>query len=910
MRKSIDTQKVRIISMGLTAIMVLFHFSFAQPPAYAVDGTTGAPLGGIGAGAVKFCSHNGTFAGTWRTPCALDDFSALANTQFQLFSQSGSATPVTNTKLSAVITTGRADDDAVYPMQTANFGVINGISVKLTAFTPWDFAHINLMCYPFAFFQMTVTNTTSAAMSVAVALQASLTNSTTFVSGKGIKNDDGVFKRAVYVASDDPSAVISAGSDNGFLTSGQCNNTVAGTAANRVAAKVNLAAGQSTLIKFVYAWYNNVTGDEGIKDGMFYYLNHFTDAGAVADTGLTHFDQLRDNAVSFVTRVRASNFPAWLKNQALVTLCNLTNNSMYRKDGRYAHTEGQWSTNGTNDQMFHSRYIYENLVPYMNWQELRYWSRTQKTNPAGQIHHDIDSCQDDENSSQSRNMAYMCPWDAQQHHDYRAIDLWVDLNAVYIMSVYEAFIATADTAQLSFIWPYVNKAGQRMIGQLTTYNRGEEGYSYLYSSGTQNTYDADGSSDMSAYNNSISIPTFKILSTLAAIKGDATTQAQYGKYYDSMRIEFPKYYFNALHFPQQRTENVVTGSWLSFFLKFGEMVDSSSLIYAFTQLNSQYNPVSSGLGYPAGTYSQWSEYLIAHYGGACLQTGRYAEWQGLQYDWYQRIFGNRNLVYNTELGITKQVTTPTYLATSLKGYDQYISAPVAWRNYYTMAGYYRNKYSRELWIEPIIPSTFTEMNHVMTSAVVFSPEGPATISFKESGTGYKIQDIAFYPDSPIAVSYLYVKDKGLSVNYVKINGATVDTSKITKIGTGFAKELKISFNDTVRTGLTITVSDDPAFSSNFSPVRYNQLPVKLTGRPLFSATPNSFTVTTPSSRSYAISVTGLTGKTVKRFQGFGSQTLRFGTSAQCVGTPLAPGVYVAAVRIDNAIFNKRFALFH
>ena len=876
----------------------------------AIDGTTGAPLGGIGTGAIKFCSYTGAFAGTWRTPCALDDFSALPNTQFQFYSQSAGATPVTSAKLSAVITNGRADDDAVYPLQQANFGTINGVSIKLSAFMPWDLSHVNRMCYPYAFYQITITNTTSASIDVSVALQASLTTATTFVSGKGIKNDDGVFKRAVYAASDDPSAIITAGGDNGFFSNGQCNNSVSGSAVNRVAAKVTLAAGQSKRIKFVYAWYYNVTGYEGIHDGMFFYLNFFTEAGAVADTGLACFDQFRDNALSFVTRMRASNLPDWLKNQTLVTLCNLTNNSMYRKDGRYAHTEGQWATNGTNDQMFHSRYIYGNLVPSLNWQELRYWARTQKTNPLGQIHHDIDSCQDDENLTQSRNMAYMCPWDAQQHHDYRAIDLWVDLNAAFIVSVYEAFAATADTAQLSFFWPYVKNTAQRMISQLTDYNRGGEGYAYLYSSGTQNTYDADGASDMSAYNNSISIPTFKILSLLAAIKGDTTSQAHYAKYHDSMQTQFPKYYLNALHFPQQRTENVATGSWLNFFLKFGEMVDSSSMVFSLSQLNGQYNPITTGLGYPAGTYSQWSEYLIAHYGGVCLQTGKFAEWYGLQYDWYQRVFNNRNLVYNTELGIPQQVTTPVYQATSLKGYNQYISAPVTWRNYYSIVGYYRNKYSGELWLEPIIPSTFTDMNHVMTGAVVFSPEGPATIGFRESGAGFKVQDILFKPDSQIDVTYLYVNDRGLSADYVKINGVSVDNSKITKVGTGFAKQLKIVFNGTIPSGgITVTVSDDPAFSSNFSAVRYSQPPANPTGRPIFSASPDVFSLTTIAGRPYAITITGLSGKIVKRYNGFGKRIFCFGTSGRYTGNLLTAGIYVVRVKVDDAIFNTRFALF-
>lgn len=890
----------------ITLVAGSVFLSNAQPPEYAIDGTTGTPLGGIGSGAIKFCSHNGTFAGTWRTPCALDDFKteAMPSTQFQFFSQKGSSTPVTVPKLSAVLTGGRADDDAVYPIQTANFGKTNDVSVRMTAFCPWDLPNDKLMSYPYAFFQFSVSNTGSADVTVAVAFQASM-GSPVFVAEKGITGTDGSLKRAVYVASDDPTVKITAGNDNGFMTNGECNNTVSGTV-NKVAAKVTLAAGQTKLIKFVYAWYNDVKGDEGQKDGMFYYMNDFTDAGAVAAKGLENFDKFRNNALGFVGRIRGSNLPSWIKNQTLASLSNLTNNSMYRKDGRYAHTEGQWSTNGTMDQMFHSRYIFANILPSLNWNELRYWARTQKTNPAGQIHHDVDSCSDIADYKLSRNMAYMCPWDAQQHQDYRDIDKWMDLNAVYILSVYEAFIQTGDTAQLSYFWPSVDKAGKRLITQLTEDNRGSEKYPYLFSKGTQNTYDADGTNDMSAYNNSIGIPAFKSLAILAGLKNDATQQALYTKYYDSMRVSFPKYYFTSLNFPQLRTENIATGLWESFFVKFGEQVDSAKLVYMIGELRKKYDPIGGGLGYESGSYNEWSEYLVAHFGGVCLQTGFSSEWQGLQKDWYNRIFDNRNLVYNTELGIPQKVATPKYIATSYSGFNQYISAPVLWRLYYTIAGYFRNKSTNELWLEPIIPSTFnTTMDHKLSGATVFSPEGPATIDFRESGTGFKVQEIIFKTDNPITVTNLYVKDRGLATNYVKINGVAVDNAKIQKVGTGFDKKLKISFNSDISSTLTISVSDDPNFIMSL-PVIHKVQQVKIANQPVFTTYRNGITIVTPASRSYSISITGLNGKTIQQYHGVGSQTYQIGTT-QLNGNRLSSGVYVVKVMIDNMVYSKRFA---
>ncbi|MGB7569347.1 MAG: GH116 family glycosyl-hydrolase [Chitinivibrionales bacterium] len=880
---------------------LVFSFALAAAqsiPTNAIDGTTGAPLGGIGCGAVKFCAYLGTFSGTFRTPCALDDFQALTNTQFQFYSKSGQSAPVTSAQLMAVQTGGRSNDDAVYPVHYANFGTINGVTVSLTAFSPVNLTNVNLMCWPYAFYQIQLTNTAAAPVDVAVAFQAGLTAATTLAQGKGIRNDDGNLKRAVYATSDDSTAIISAGNDAGFLTTGQCNNTVSG-ATNKVAAKVTLAAGQSKRIKFVYAWYNNVTGFEGSHNGMFYYLNAFSDAGAVADSGLAHFDQLRDNAVALVTRMRASNFPDWIKNQALVTLANLTNNSMYRQDGRYAHTEGMWATNGTMDQMFHARQIYTNLVPALNWQELHYWARTQKTSPAGQIHHDIDSCTDIENFAMSRNMAYMCPWDAQQHHDYREIDQWVDLNCAFVVSVYEAFISTADTGQLSYFWPYVKKAGQRLMDQLASYNDAADGFPYLYM-GTQNSYDADGTTDINFYNSGLAAASYKALSSLSLVKAD-TSKKKYDAYYDSTRTEFAKKYLTNSGFPSNiRIEALMTGQWLAYFLKFGEMYDSTGIALALATLNAYYSPLTTGIGDAAGGYTEWAEYKIAHYAGLCLQTGKLDVWYALQYDWYQRIFNNRNLVYNIPLGIPPAVTSPTYLATSSSGYNEYISAPVIWRNYYTMVGYHRNGYSKELWLEPVIP--VSEMNHTITNALVFSPEGWATVNYSQSGANFATQTVSFAPDTPVSVNGIYIWDKGLSVNYVKINGAAVGDSLVTKIGSGFAKELKINWRGTVpATGITVTVSDDPGFGA----VRNGKnQPLPLW--PGFSSTLNSFSITTCASVPHRIDIIDITGKTIGKYSGFGAVQYRFGAGPR--ESALGPGVYIAKVISGNTIVHKRFFL--
>jgi uncharacterized protein (DUF608 family) len=884
-------------------VIVLSSAAFAQRPSYAIDGTTGAPLGGIGCGAIKFCSYTGEFTATWRTPCALDNFQPLVSTQFQFFSKSGTDAAVTTIPLVAVQAGGRADDDAVYPVQYANFGTQNGVSTKLTAFAPFNLSAVDLMCYPYAFYQIQVTNTNAASIDVALAFQARLTAGTAMVAGKGIKNDDGTLKRAIYASSDDPSAVISVGpsSDNGFLTTGQCGNTISGTT-NKVAVKVTLAAGQSRLIKFVYAWCNSVTGFEGNHDGMFYYLNKFTNAGDVADTGLAHFDQFRDNAVSLVTRMRASNFPDWIKNQALVSLCNLTNNSMYRKDGRYAHTEGEWSTNGTNDQMWHARQIYTMLVPSLNWQELQYWARTQKTaaTVVGQIHHDIDSCSDVVcGTALSRNMAYMCSWDDASHGDYRDIDLWVDLNCGFIISVYETFIATADTAKLSYFWPYVKKAGQRILSLVAS--NGLAGYPFLFQ-GTENSYDA-GQVDANPYNASLSSVTYKTLSVLSEIKGEPALKKIYDSAFVTVNNSFKSKYLNGSGFPTLRVEATMVGQWLSYFLKFGDLYDTASINFAFSALNGKYNPLVNGLyASTVKTYAEWAPYMVSHYAGLCLEAGKLNEWKAIQYDWYQRIFNNRNLVYNQPLDIPAKVTTPTYLATDPSGYDQYISTPAVWRNYYTLVGYQRNKYTGELWLEPIIPDT---MNHVMTDALIFPPEGWARVNCQELNANFLTQRITFVPDNPIQVSGIYLKDKKSANVYVWVNDVAIESSKITRIGSGYQKEIKVDWSGTVPavTGLKVFISD-----VNVPDAVIDGKQLAMSKKPVFSKTAKSFSITTCNAASYDIKVFSINGKMLKHFQGFGAARYRFGPDVGQAGAQLYPGVFVVRLESDKKVFNTKFLI--
>jgi uncharacterized protein (DUF608 family) len=861
MQKKNSARKLRLLALGIAAFFFAIQTTVAQPAASAIDGTTGAPLGGIGCGAIKFKASDGTFSQAFWSPCANNNsYQAMSGTRFQFYCLRQGTAAQTVDKLAAVVTNGRADDDAVYPVHTANFGTTNAVHITLTAFSPINLPAVNEMCYPYAFYQITLTNTGSTPVDAAVAFITTTPDAAfSLATGKGITSN----QRTLYAATDDPAGILSAGNDNGFMTNGQCNNTVTGNT-NKVAVKVTLAANQSRLVKFVLAWFN--TGDPT----RYFYSTVSASSAAFGDTGLAKFDLLRDNAVTQVTRMRASNLPDWIKNQALVTLCNLTNNAMYTQDRRYAHTEGMWNTNGTMDQMWHARQIYAQVVPSLDWQELYYWGSTQKTNPVGQIHHDLGG------------YGYgMCSWTDRQHVDYRTIDSWVDLNCAFIVSVYEAFIATDDHSRLDSLWPATKKAGQRIRDQLTSY--GNTSYPGTFV-GSQNSYDAGGNPD--PYNSSMSLVTYKILSQLAVVEGDATTQQTYDAAFTTAADSFRKRYLTN-NFPAGRiSESVMAGQWLAYFLKLGELVPQANIDYALTQLATYYNPATNGLGYTAGTYDEWAPYLMSHYAGLLQQTNHQTEWKKMQYDWYYRLFMNRNMVYNQPLGIPAQVGSPTYLATDISGFNQYISVPVVWRNYYDMIGFHRNKHTGELWLEPILPDT---IRHVLTNAFYFSPEGNGTISCTESGTTFQEQAIALTPDNAMPVTALYLRDKGLTQPYVYVNG-TAQT--YTRIGTGYAKELKVNWTGTIpSTGARIVVSGTP---TSVKGTRGQQFV-----SPVFQQGFNRLTIHVPGAHAFTVTIMTVSGKKIADMHGLGSLGVCISSKPFAGAVVVKPGAYVTRVTWDR-----------
>jgi len=696
-----------------------------------VNGTTGTPLGGFGAGGVKFNGNEGTFSIMTRPPADAYDFKKVDGAAFQFFAKRGQSTETVE-QMRAVLIDGRPDDDAIWPLHRVNFGTINDVTVEMTGFSPLDNEDYDNMSLPYAFYELTLTNTKASDARVAVALQWNSEDEPFhFVSGKGISNNT----RTVFASANGKKVNITGGNsaDAGFLENGVCSNAVDEKLA-KVAVALDLKANETRTVKFVIAWYETVDPE------LAYYFNLYDNSEAVADHGLKQFDRLKENAETLVNRFRASNLPDWLKNQTLNTLANLTTNSMYKKDGRVAFAEGQWTCFGTMDQMWHARQIVSQLVPFYAWQELRYWARTQMQN--GQIHHDFNLMGD---ASEKEKRSALVGWDDTEHQDYRNIQKWVDLNCAMIISTYETYRITGDKKEFDFLWPYLKKAAQRILDQVEEY--GSKEYPYTFDD-SENSYDAGG--DPNPFNASLSAVAYKAMVLLAKEEQEPELASRYQEAYDGVVRSFDARYLNDNGFPVgKHCEGYFTGQWLALHLNLGEVWSKDKTDFVLNKLDSYYHPYYWGLGNEEGTYDEWTPYILTHYAGLLLNTKRVSQWQAMQEDAYKRQYLDRNGVFNHPLNILPVVESPKWIATKFSSDRQYISLPGIWRNYYDIIGYSHNVATNELWLKPRLPQ---ELDHTMTNSLVITPEGYGTIDCTESGAIFQNKQIRYTPDYTVEVS--------------------------------------------------------------------------------------------------------------------------------------------------------------
>ena len=642
----------------------------------AVNGTTGTPLGGFGCGGVKFDANTGRFAVMPTPPADAFDFELRDGAALHLMTRRPDSESQHDT-LRAATADGRPCDDAAWPLHLVDFGTLDGVQARMRGISPFDNVQYDNMHLPYALYEFVLTNVQDSPVEVDFSFEWRH------------RSDDAAEWHLAAESDRRRTTVIDDG--------------------KAVTCRTRLRAGQAVRLRYVLAWYNRKDADLG------YYMNLYSSAKEIAEHGLAVFGRLADNAETLVDRMRASTLPGWLQNHTLNTLSAFVLNAMYKRDGRTAFAEGQWTCFGTMDQMWLSRFIVYQLLPRYAWQELDFWARTQMLN--GQIHHDF-------NTVEARNEYYkryrLVDWDETEHPDYRDIQKWVDLNCAFIISVFEVYRATGNRNHFDQLWPNMLRAADRILVQVQEY--GSDAYPYTFE-GSQNSYDHGGNPD--PYNAALSAVAYKIIALLAAERGETDIQIRYSEAFGQVRSSFRNRYIrDGEELKGMHCESVVSGQWLALHLGLGEIWSREDTDYLLGQLEEYYQPRERGLGFPAGTYDEWAPYILTHYGGLLLHAGQPDGWLAMQKDDYLRQYLDRGQVFDHRLNILPEVDQPQWISSNIKSKGEYISIPGIWRNYYDLIGVRRDARTKELWLSPRLGQDFED-------ALYLTPEGNGTISFRQ-----------------------------------------------------------------------------------------------------------------------------------------------------------------------------------
>lgn len=780
--------------------------------AWSLPGTSGAPLGGIGTGYVKFNGTSGDIAALTKIMPA----ASLGKNEFGEYKSSSCGLHffVAGKEKNYRLKNSTPDENAILPIYSAIFSPLGGVTFADTSFGPIvsGQAYDQLVHSPLAYFDVTARNTNGFACTVAVALEFSnlSTGGFNLLGGPAIGASDGDNAISwegdttntpnggfgyMKAGSDDNAATYSSGAMGSFTTDG----ALAHGAGNIVAAKSIIPAGGTAHFRFVMSWWRRwiLTPPSTAKPGAedHYYQNFYKNAKECAQYGMERFPTVRSGAISIVKRTMASNFPEWYKERLLNNTYTLQHNSVAAKDGRVAYWEGQYSIIGTIDQNEHAALWYVFNWPQNQWRELQFWARSAyKTGKdKGQIHHDVNGTTDISTwrFSDDDINHFMFPWDNSTHLDYSFqpnTRSWMDLNCMFIFKAYELMLATGDRDSVVNYWDSVKNTANRIINfclpgeyipnlSLSSYDS-RDAQNYTYPCGT-------------------SLTAWLVVIEMAKWLNDQATVDKYTKWYKLAREDFTNTYARLYSFgnggDQNHPEGDVAGySWARYF-GLEATIDSFHIARGCRMLWNKYKilPTPSNLGV-------WHFYQYDHMGGALTAIGRpdsalqIHKWD---YDYFHA--GNPTSVYWQDLWNNN------------KTFHSYCTAPGVWRSLFQFTGTLLDNANHRMWIRPVIPS---EMKKTITNAPLIGPRGWGTLNFTDSivpvETVNRVQFMQVDFDSLTTIKEIVLK-WGTSITVPKPGilirnngpaGSILQGASVTLEGSAFERNIRITLVEPIQVG--------------------------------------------------------------------------------------------------------------
>lgn len=750
--------------------------------AWALSGTGGTPLGGMGTGYVIFDGEKFSVSGKL-PPAGADHKSTvekqIASSGFHLFAGGTAKSPAK-----------AVSEDAKCPVQRADFGAVGDIKFKLNAFGPYlpgdGKENYQLATSPLALFDMTAVNSGTAAVDVAVAMEFANGGLLGGANGGTVDGEQaisfaGTTDNAYLKADcDGASPVFSAGAAGTFQTDGKLSNA----AGNLVAGKCSIPAGGTVHFKFVLSWYRPYD-QEG-----YYYHNFYTNSKEAAAFGITKFDAVRNGITSFVDRVMASNFPDWYKDRLLNNTYPLIHNSVCAKDGRTAFWEGNYGIIGTIDQGQHAAAFYTFNWPTVQWHELQFWAKSQKS--TGQVHHDVNKGVQQFTAGSATNR-HMLAWDDKTHADYwwfSNTDTWADLNCMFIFKAYELMLATGEVDSVKAYWPSIKKTADRLVSQC--------GSGSKLPLDCHSTYDrCDGAANSTGsncsktpeYNGGLAVTAYFALSQIAKFCGDDALSTTYYDYFKTAKAEYKDKYGNSDKFGVEASvaksgrfpEGHIAGySWANY-LCIEPIMDADFITKTCKKMRDKQTTLRAN--------GEWVFYDVDHYGGseiAINQPDAALKIHKQDYDYY----------YGT---VPKQVFFQSLQESSGNtGHDSYMTAPIVWHSYFQFCGYMIDNAFKRLWIRPRLP---TDMKGKITSALLLNPKSLGTLDYDENidEASGRTQTITVKYDKAVTIKELILKNNtGIDQPFVAVAGASNPTVKAE--GSDPEKNIRVTFAEPIEIG--------------------------------------------------------------------------------------------------------------
>ncbi|MBN1309333.1 MAG: hypothetical protein JXA18_15520 [Chitinispirillaceae bacterium] len=804
---------------------------------WALAGTTGTPLGGIGTGYLVYNAKTGLIAAVTKVmPAASTDESEFnkhtsSSCGLHFYVKNGETV-----SFKEKATTN--EENAVVPVYAAHYPAVEGVAFIDTSYGPIvsGLAYDKMAHSPMAFFDVCATNTNSSDCEVAVALEFSnvSTQNKNLLGGADVGTSDGdnaiswngdntIGSGYMMAGCENSSATFSSGAKGTFTATG----TLASGSGNLVAAKCVIPAGGSTRFRFVIAWWSRwvLTPPSAIKPGEedHWYHNFYANAKEVATYGMQNYELIRTGATGIVKRTMASNFPEWYKERLLNNLYPLIHNSVSAKDGRTGYWEGQYAIIGTIDQNEHAGLWYAFNWPQNQWRELQFWARSShkadEGDLLGQIHHDFNgttslSTWDYSNTDINR---FLYPWDNSTHPDYSYqsnTTNWMDLNCMFLFKAYELTLATGNKDSLSAYWPYIKNTANRIIVFCTP-------GTHLPTT-SLSSYDSPSAQNYT-YPSAVALTAWYAVAEMAKWLGDAETEKKYSDWYTAARADFAATYANLSSFgnagDQNHPEGDVAGySWARYF-GFPANIDSMNIVKGCDNLWNKYSGLSG-----VSRLGLWHFYQFDHFGGALTAIGqadKALEVHKWDYEYFHQ--ASPAFVFWQDLWNSNTV------------YRSYGTAPTVWRSHFQFTGTLVDNANNRLWIRPSIPAS---MNKTIANAPIVNPNGWGTLHYTDStvsvGTSTRTQSMTVTFDSLITIKEIVLKNNTTVENpgiFIMNDGVRIEGSTAALEGSGFEKNIRITLPSPIQVGpagLVIQVfnGDVSVYNSRFSSLRS---PPALTG---------------------------------------------------------------------------------